>query len=243
MAKRSKINPTTLLQSCQSCVSVRSDQHMTFKLQGEDFISYPARGKCQTVRWLFDQQGKSGRCPKRSQCEETRSLAGLKGQLSWGNRSHGEQWTVSSPPFSLELQPKNIQPCWQAGVNVWHGRSAYASMCFSVNVYASLSGMLHTLGLPGWVIDLQVKGLRVGALHHSNVVSCPFIGFGQSVSPPVSPVDLASVHSDSKGVGQILMTPQHFNQPRAIVHCWVDSIRPWETTERCIVCKSRDISG
>lgn len=85
--------------------------------------------------------------------------------------------------------------------------SPYASMCFSVNVYASLSGMLHTLGLPGWVIDLQVKGLRVGALHHSNVVSCPFIGFGQSVSPPVSPVDLASIHSDSKGVGQILMTP------------------------------------
>lgn len=152
-------------------------------------------------------------------------------------------WWAMNCELSLELQPKNIQPCWQAGVNVWHGRSAYASMCFSVNVYASLSGMLHTLGLPGWVIDLQVKGLRVGALHHSNVVSCPFIGFGQSVSPPVSPVDLASVHSDSKGVGQILMTPQHFNQPRAIVHCWVDSIRPWETTERCIVCKSRDISG
>lgn len=84
--------------------------------------------------------------------------------------------------------------------------------------------MQPTLRLSGWVIDLQVKGLCVGALDYGNVVSCPFVGFGQSVSPPVSPVDLASIHGDSKGVGQILMTPQHFNQPRTVVHSRVDSI-------------------
>lgn len=88
-----------------------------------------------------------------------------------------------------------------------------------VFLYAFSSAVLHTLGLSRWVIDLQVKGLRVGALDHGDVVSRPFIGFGQSVSPPVSPVHLAAIHGDSKRVGQILMTPQHFNQPRAIVLC------------------------
>lgn len=91
-------------------------------------------------------------------------------------------------------------------------------------VYAYISSVQPTLGLSGRVIDLQVKGLCVGALDYGDVVSRPFVGFGQSVSPPVRPVDLASIHGDSKGVGQILMTPQHFDQPRTVVHSRVDGI-------------------
>ncbi len=98
------------------------------------------------------------------------------------------------------------------------------SLCFSMSIHAYVSGVQPTLGLSGRVIDLQVKGLRVGALDYGDLVSCPFVGFGQSVSSPVSPVDLASIHGDGKGVGQILVTPQHFNQPRTIVHSRVDSI-------------------
>lgn len=96
--------------------------------------------------------------------------------------------------------------------------------------------MPPTLGLSGRVIDLQVKWLRVGALDHSDVVSCPFVGFGQSVGPPVGPVDFASVHGDRKGVGQILVTSQHFNQPRTVVHSRVDGIRPGlELRQRCLL--------
>lgn len=87
-----------------------------------------------------------------------------------------------------------------------------------------LSGERPTLGLSGRMVDLQVKRLRVGALDHGDVVSRPLVGFGQSVGPPVGPVDLAAVHGDGKGVGQILMAPQHFNQPGAVVHSGVDGV-------------------
>lgn len=80
-------------------------------------------------------------------------------------------------------------------------------LCLSLNVYVYISGVQPTLGLSGWVIDLQVKGLCVGALDYGDIVSRPFVGFSQSVSPPVSPVDLPSIHGDGKGMGQILMTP------------------------------------
>lgn len=82
----------------------------------------------------------------------------------------------------------------------------------------------RTLWLPGRVVDLQVEGLRVGALHHGDVVARPLVGLGQRVGPPVGPVDLASVHGDGEGMGQILVTPQHFNQPRAVVHGGVDGV-------------------
>lgn len=84
----------------------------------------------------------------------------------------------------------------------------------------------RTLWLSGRVIDLQVKGLRVGALDYSHIMSRPFICFGQSVSQPVSPVDLASVHGHSEGVGQIFMSSQYFNQPRTVVHGRVNGVRP-----------------
>lgn len=71
------------LSSHQSCVCLW-EQHMTFKSQEEDFIFYPAGGKCRTVRWLFDQRG-SRRCPNCCWCEETTRLTALKGQLSLGN--------------------------------------------------------------------------------------------------------------------------------------------------------------
>lgn len=87
------------------------------------------------------------------------------------------------------------------------GRGKYEIWGLSLCVYAYISGVQPTLGLSGWMIDLQVKGLCVGALDYGDIVSRPFVGFSQSVSPPVSPVDLPSIHGDSKGVGQVLMTP------------------------------------
>lgn len=76
------------------------------------------------------------------------------------------------------------------------------------------------------MVDLQVEGLRVGALHHRDVVSRPLVGLGQSVGPPVGPVHLPAVHGDGKGVGQVLVAPQHLDQPGTVVHCRVDSVRP-----------------
>lgn len=87
-----------------------------------------------------------------------------------------------------------------------------------------LSGERPTLGLSGRMVDLQVKRLRVGALDHGDVVSRPLVGFGQSVGPPVGPVDLSAVHGDGKGMGQILVPPQHFNQPGAVIHSGVDGV-------------------
>ena len=112
------------------------------------------------------------------------------------------------------------------------------SLSLSLSLSVSVSGVQPTLGLSGRVIDLQVKGLCVGALDYGDVVSGPFVGFSQRVSPPVSPVDLASVHGDSERVGQILVTPQHFDQPGAVVHGGVDRIRPEEALKRGIMCAS-----
>lgn len=84
----------------------------------------------------------------------------------------------------------------------------------------------RTQRLSGWVIDLEVEGLCVGALDNSDIVSGPFVGFSERVCPPVGPVDFSSVHGDSKGVGQILMTTQHLNQSRTVVHRRVNGIRP-----------------
>lgn len=87
-----------------------------------------------------------------------------------------------------------------------------------------LSGVEPTLGLSGRVIDLQVKGLCVGALDYSDIMPSPLVGFGESVSPPVGPVDLTAIHGNSKGVGQILMPTQYFNQARTVVHGRVDGV-------------------
>lgn len=89
--------------------------------------------------------------------------------------------------------------------------------------------MQPTLGLSGRVIDLQVKGLRVCALHDGHVVPRPFVGFGQGVGPPVRPVHLSSVHGDGEGVGQIFVTSQHLDQPGPVVHSRVDGVRPGQT--------------
>lgn len=89
-----------------------------------------------------------------------------------------------------------------------------------------------TQRLSGRVIDLEVKGLRVGALDNCDVVTGPFIGFSERVCPPVGPVYLSSVHGDSKRVGQILMTSQHLNQPRAVVLRRVDCVRPEGIAEK-----------
>lgn len=80
--------------------------------------------------------------------------------------------------------------------------------------------------LPGRVVDLQVEGLRVCALHHRDVVSRPLVGLGQSVGPPVGPVHLPAIHGDGKGVRQVLVAPQHLDQPGAVVHRRVDGVRP-----------------
>lgn len=74
-----------------------------------------------------------------------------------------------------------------------------------------------TLRLSGWMVNLEVKGLRVRSLHHGHVAARPFVGLGQSVGPPVRPVNLSAVHGDGEGVRQILMSSQNLNQPRAVV--------------------------
>lgn len=85
-------------------------------------------------------------------------------------------------------------------------------------------GQTPTLWLSRRVVNLQVKRLCVCALHHSHVVSRPLVRLGQSVGPPVSPVDLTAVHGDGKGVGQVLMAPQHLDQTRAVVHGGVNGV-------------------
>lgn len=81
---------------------------------------------------------------------------------------------------------------------------------------SSLSATL-TLRLSGGMVNLEVEGLRVCSLHHRHVAARPLVGLGQSVGPPVGPVNLAAVHGDSEGVRQILVSPQNLNQPRAVI--------------------------
>lgn len=76
------------------------------------------------------------------------------------------------------------------------------------------------------MVNLEVEGLRVGSLHHSNVAARPLVRLGQSVGPPVRPVNLSAVHGDSERVRQILVSPQNLNQPRAIVLGGIYGIRP-----------------
>lgn len=119
------------------------DQHMTFNTQEEGFISYPAGGKCQTVRWLFDQQG-SRRCPNCCWCEETTRLTALKGQLSLENRSRESRQSAMNCELVAVLlwfKAQIIKPCWQAGLNLRYGVSLFVSACFSMSVYAYVSGV------------------------------------------------------------------------------------------------------
>lgn len=168
---------------------------------------------------LFDQRG-GRRFPNCFQCKDTSRLTALKrstvfgGKEPWINTVSNELWACRCSPYSQS----QTQPATAAGVEPETWR-----LSLSLLIPKDLC-VQPTLRLSGRVIDLQVKGLCVGALYYGDVVSCPFVGFGQSVGPPVSPVDLSSIHGDSKGMGQILMTPQDFNQPRAIVHSGVDSI-------------------
>lgn len=74
-----------------------------------------------------------------------------------------------------------------------------------------------TLRLSGWMVNLEVKGLRVRSLHYGHVAARPLVCLGQRVGPPVRPVNLSAVHGDSEGVRQILVSPQNLNQPRAVV--------------------------
>lgn len=60
--------------------------------------------------------------------------------------------------------------------------------------------VLLTLRLSGWMVDLEVKRLGVGSLDHSDVASRPLVCLGQSVGPPVRPVNLSTIHSDGEGM-------------------------------------------
>lgn len=93
-------------------------------------------------------------------------------------------------------------------------------------VYSNSICMFLTLWLPGWMIDLEVEGLSVGSLDHSDVASCPLVCLGQCVGPPVRPVNLSSIHGDGKRMRKVLVSPQNLDQPRAIVFGRVDGIRP-----------------
>lgn len=82
-----------------------------------------------------------------------------------------------------------------------------------------------TLRLSGWMIDLEIKWLGVGSLHHSDVGAGPLVCFGQCVGPPVCPVNLSTIHSNGKRMGQVFMAPQNFNQPRTIILGWINGVR------------------
>lgn len=90
-----------------------------------------------------------------------------------------------------------------------------------------------TLRLSGWMVDLKVERLCVGSLNHSDVASCPLVCLGQRVGPPVRPVNLSTVHSDGEGMRQILMSPQNLDQPRTIILCRINGIRPAYSTLFC----------
>lgn len=82
------------------------------------------------------------------------------------------------------------------------------------------------------MVDLQVKGLRVGSLHNSDIVAGPLVGLGQGIRAPVSPVYLTTIKCDSKGVRQILMPSEHLNVACTIVEGRIDSIGPVEEQGR-----------
>lgn len=63
------------------------------------------------------------------------------------------------------------------------------------------------------MVNLEVERLRIGSLDHGDVAPSPLVGFGQRIGAPVCPVNLAAVHGDSEGMGQVLMPPQNLNQP------------------------------
>ncbi len=58
--------------------------------------------------------------------------------------------------------------------------------------------LVLTLRLSRRMKHLKIKRLSVCSLDHRHILSCPFIGFGQSVGPPVRPVNLSSIHGDGK---------------------------------------------
>lgn len=68
-----------------------------------------------------------------------------------------------------------------------------------------------TLWLSGWMVDLEVKRLRVGSLDHSDIAPSPLVCLSQRVGPPVRPVNLSAVHGDGEGMGQILMAPKNLD--------------------------------
>lgn len=84
------------------------------------------------------------------------------------------------------------------------------------------------------MVHLQVERLRVGPLHHRHVVSGPLVGLGQSVGAPVRPVNLSPVHGDGEWVRQVLVSPQHLDQPGTVVLGRVNGIRPGNTRMRTV---------
>ncbi len=76
---------------------------------------------------------------------------------------------------------------------------------------------LLTLWLPARMIYLQIEGLGAGFLDHSHIGSGPFVGFGQSVGPPVSPINIPTKERHGKWVREELVASENFNYPRSII--------------------------
>lgn len=93
------------------------------------------------------------------------------------------------------------------------------------------------------MVNLEVEGLRVGSLHHSNVAARPLVCLGQSVGPPVGPVNLSAVHGDGERVRQILVSPQNLNQPRAVVLGGIYGIGPVCRITRAMSPRTRRASS
>lgn len=97
------------------------------------------------------------------------------------------------------------------------------------------SRWLLTLRLSARMVYLQIEWLGTGFLDHSHVGSSPFVGFGQSVGPPVCPIDIPTKERHGEGVREELVASKNFNHPRAIIQSGVYSVRPEEGQIICLI--------
>ena len=73
--------------------------------------------------------------------------------------------------------------------------------------------------------DLNVKGLREGALDDGDVGAVPLVGADDGIGAPVGPVDVALEQGDGERVRQRLVAAQDLARVPAVVARRVDRVR------------------
>lgn len=152
-------------------------------------------------------------------------LMGIKGVLD-------ETALQPISPLNLQLRNGNVPKLGHCTLLIQHDNFAQ-SRDFSHyvlldpsnhNLFQSLSRQfwktarwLLTLWLPARMVYLQIEGLGAGFLDHSYIGPCPFVGFCQSVGPPVSPINTPTKERDGEGVREELVASENFNHPRSII--------------------------